>query len=115
MSNKKPREPAAFKLDYRVTFYFKHHIVTVSIEADLKNDSRDRQIIANRYWECVESGDYIEQWVVFRSDEPFNAAELAKTCANIELLDKACDAMINGTAAEVSEAAFRKEGKHGRA
>ena len=106
----KKREPAEATLSYLLTFSFRHRVVSLAIEDEIRNDRRDAQILTNNpEWEMTESGDYMEQWIRFRSDEPFKPEEVALVLARIELLDAACEAMINGTAAEVRESAFKTD------
>jgi hypothetical protein len=94
------RQPASFDLIHQVRFHFRFVAVLHAIQQEIDQSFRDRHIVPNKYWGLEESGEHGECWAVFRSDEPFDPAELEKCRANIELMDAACAAMITGTKAD---------------
>ena len=71
-----------------------------AVEQEIHHSYRDRHIVPNDHWHLEESGEHGECWAVFSNNDPFDPAELERCRANIELMDAACEAMVEGTKAE---------------
>jgi hypothetical protein len=98
----KPRQPADFELRYRVIFHFRYIAVLHAIEQELDQAFRSKHIIPSADWTLLDSGEHGGGgcWVTFEHDEPFDPKELERCCHNIELLDAACEAMVQFTKAQ---------------
>lgn len=94
------RNAASFDLIHQVRFHFRYVAVLHAIQQEVDQSFRERHIIPNKHWHLEESGEHGECWATFMNEEAFDPDELERCRANIELMDAACEAMIQGTKAE---------------
>lgn len=97
----KPRDKCEARIQQHLHFTFTHVAVLHAIEHECRDAYLGTRILANRHWHlesCGEGQGFC--WIEFTYDELFDQKEIDATLFNIELMDSACEAMVDGTGAQ---------------